>query len=147
MKKLEIKKTKPTFIISTFRTDIIKVGLVFPISNFFIAKTSLANNWRSFSSSYLALSVILRTFSSFHNLASQKFSNSSRNNSLKFWVTLQQDGISESYIFILSVHCFHKSTKTGCMNAPSEHQNNLDVLFIDLGLKPTRLTDNCLTTD
>ena len=55
MKKLEIKKTKPTFIMSTFKTDIIKVGLVFSISNFFIAKTSLANNWRSFSSSYLAL--------------------------------------------------------------------------------------------
>ena len=55
MKKLDIKKNKPTFIISTFKTDIIKVGLVFSISNFFIAKTSLANNWRSFSSSYLAL--------------------------------------------------------------------------------------------
>ena len=55
MKKWEIEKTKPTFIISTFKTDIIKVGLVFSISNFFIAKTSLANNWRSFSSSYLAL--------------------------------------------------------------------------------------------
>ena len=56
MKKLEIEKTKATFIISTFKTDIIKVGLVFSISNFFIAKTSLANNWRSFSNSYLALS-------------------------------------------------------------------------------------------
>ena len=55
MKKLEIEKTKPTFIISTFKTDVIKVGLVFSISNFFIAKTSLANIWRSFSSSYLAL--------------------------------------------------------------------------------------------
>ena len=55
MKKLEIEKTKPTFIISTFKTDIMKVGLVFSISNFFIAETSLANNWRSFSSSYLAL--------------------------------------------------------------------------------------------
>ena len=55
MKKLVIEKTKPTFIISTFKTDAIKVGLVFSISNFFIAKTSLANNWRSFSSSYLAL--------------------------------------------------------------------------------------------
>ena len=39
MKKLEIEKTKPTFIISTFKTDIIKVGLVFLISNYFIAKT------------------------------------------------------------------------------------------------------------
>ena len=29
MKKLEIEKTKPTFIISTFKTDIINVGLVF----------------------------------------------------------------------------------------------------------------------
>ena len=55
MKKLEIEKTKPTLIISTFKTDIIKMGLVFSISNYFIAKTSLANNWRSFSSSYLAL--------------------------------------------------------------------------------------------
>ena len=55
MKKLKIEKTKPTFSISTFKTDIVKVGLVFSISNFFIAKRSLANNWRSFSSSYLAL--------------------------------------------------------------------------------------------
>ena len=55
MKKLEIEKTKPTFIISTFKTDILKVGLDISISNFFIAKTSLANNWRSFSSSNLAL--------------------------------------------------------------------------------------------
>ena len=52
---MEIEKTKPTFIISTFKIDIIKLGLVFSISNFFIAKTSLANNWRSFSSSCLAL--------------------------------------------------------------------------------------------
>ena len=43
MKKLEIEKTKLTFIISIFKTDIIRVGLVFLISNFFIAKTSLAN--------------------------------------------------------------------------------------------------------
>ena len=55
MEKWEIEKTKPTFIISTFKTNIIIVGLVFSISTFFIAKTSLANNWRSFSSSYLAL--------------------------------------------------------------------------------------------
>ena len=59
MKKLEIEKTKPTLIITTFKTDVIKVGLVFPISNFFITKTSLANNWRSFSSSYLALEWVL----------------------------------------------------------------------------------------
>ena len=55
MKKLEIEKTKPTYIISTFKTDIIKVGLFSLISNYFIANTSLANNWRSFSSSYSAL--------------------------------------------------------------------------------------------
>ena len=55
MKKLEIEKTKRTIIISTFKTDIIKVGLVFSISSFHIAKTSMANNWRSFSSSNLAL--------------------------------------------------------------------------------------------
>ena len=29
MKKLEIEKTKPTFIISVLKVDIIKVGLVF----------------------------------------------------------------------------------------------------------------------
>ena len=56
MKKLEIEKTKPTFIISTFKTDIIIVGLVFSISNFFIKKMSLANIWTSFSCSNLALS-------------------------------------------------------------------------------------------
>ena len=55
MKKLEIEKTKPTFFISAFKSDIIIVGLLFSISNCFIAKTSLANNWRSFISSYLAL--------------------------------------------------------------------------------------------
>ena len=59
MKKLEIEKTKPTFIIATFKTDIMKVGLVFSIFNFFIAKTSLANNLRSFSSSYSALYTII----------------------------------------------------------------------------------------
>ena len=58
MKKWEIEKTKPTFIISTFKTDVVKVDLVFSISNFFIAKTSLANNWRSFSSSFLALELM-----------------------------------------------------------------------------------------
>ena len=40
MKELEIEKTKPTFIISVLKVDIMKVGLVFSISNF------LANNWR-----------------------------------------------------------------------------------------------------
>ena len=46
MKQLEIEKNKPTFIVSTFKTDIIKVALLFSISNFVITKTSLANNWR-----------------------------------------------------------------------------------------------------
>ena len=71
MKKLEIEKTKPTFIISTFKTDVIKVGLVFLISNYFIAKTSLANNWRSFSSSYSALvtlTVSAKTVTKSHNV-------------------------------------------------------------------------------
>ena len=44
MKKWEIEKTKPTFIISVLKVDIIKVELVFSISNF--TKTPLANNWR-----------------------------------------------------------------------------------------------------
>ena len=58
MKKLEIEKTKPTFIISVLKVDIIPVGLVFSIFNFFITKTPLANNWRRKkipSCSYLAL--------------------------------------------------------------------------------------------
>ena len=46
MKKLEIEKTKPTFIISVLKVDIIKMGLVFLISSFFITKTPPANNWR-----------------------------------------------------------------------------------------------------
>ena len=60
MKKLEIEKTKPTFIISTFKTDIILVSLVFSISNFFIAKTSLANNWRSFLASVIWLYLCIK---------------------------------------------------------------------------------------
>ena len=59
MKTLEIKKTKPTFIISTFKNDIIRVGLVFSFSNFFIAKTFLANNWRSLSCINLALFLFI----------------------------------------------------------------------------------------
>ena len=58
MKKLEIEKTKPTFIISVLKVDIIKVGLIFSISNFFITKMPLVNNWRRKkipSCSYLAL--------------------------------------------------------------------------------------------
>ena len=35
IKKLEMEETKTTY--STFKTDIIKVGLVFSISNFFIS--------------------------------------------------------------------------------------------------------------
>ena len=61
MKKMEIEKTKPTFIISVLKVENMIVGLVFSISNFFIAKTSLANNWRSFSSSYLALVSLYAT--------------------------------------------------------------------------------------
>ena len=57
MKKLEIEKTKLTFIISIFKTDIIRVGLVFLISNFFIAKIALTNIWMSFSGSNLALEL------------------------------------------------------------------------------------------
>ena len=41
-----MKKLRPH---STFKTDMIKVGLVFSISNFFINKSSLANKWMSFS--------------------------------------------------------------------------------------------------
>ena len=50
MKKLEIKKTKPNFIISVLKV------LVSSISNCFTNKTSLANKWMSFSSRYSALS-------------------------------------------------------------------------------------------
>ena len=37
MKKLKIKGTKATYY-STFKTDIIKVGLIFSISNFLLRK-------------------------------------------------------------------------------------------------------------
>ena len=40
---LEIEENKTTYY-STFKTDIIKVGLVFSISNFFTNKISQANN-------------------------------------------------------------------------------------------------------
>ena len=43
-KKLEIEETKTTYY-STFKTDIIKMGLVSLISHFFITKTSLVNKW------------------------------------------------------------------------------------------------------
>ena len=47
IKKLEIEKTKLTQY-STFKTVIVKVGLVFSISNFFINKIYQANNWGKF---------------------------------------------------------------------------------------------------
>ena len=47
VKKLEIEETKTTQYL-TFKTDIIKVGLVFSISNFFINKIFHANKWMSF---------------------------------------------------------------------------------------------------
>jgi hypothetical protein len=56
MKKLEIEKTKPTFIISVLKAEY-KVVLVSSISNVFTNKTSLANKRMSFSSSNLALVV------------------------------------------------------------------------------------------
>jgi hypothetical protein len=56
MKKLEIEKTKPTFIISVLKVEY-WVVLVSSIYNFFTKKTSLANKWMSFSSSNLALKI------------------------------------------------------------------------------------------
>ena len=50
MKKLEIEETKTT-LHSTFKTDLLKVGLVFSISNFLIDKSSLTNKWISFTCS------------------------------------------------------------------------------------------------
>ena len=47
VKKLKIEETKTTYY-STFKTDIIKVGLVFSISNFFTNKIYHANKWMSF---------------------------------------------------------------------------------------------------
>ena len=44
MKKLEIEKTKPTFIISVLKVEYYVV-LVSSISNFCINKMSLANKW------------------------------------------------------------------------------------------------------
>jgi hypothetical protein len=58
MKKLKIEETKATWY-STFKTDMIKVGLVFSISNFFINKFALANLWMSFSCSNSALEKIV----------------------------------------------------------------------------------------
>ena len=67
MKKLEIEKTKPTFIISVLKVDIIKVGLVFSISNFFITKTPLANNWRRKKIPSCSYSALLKFNSFFTN--------------------------------------------------------------------------------
>ena len=52
MKKLRSKRTMTT-LYSTFKTDMIKVGLGFSISNSFIKKSSLANNGCSYSNSAL----------------------------------------------------------------------------------------------
>ena len=49
MKKLEIEKTKPTFIISVLKVEYYVV-LVSSILNFFTNKTSLANKWMSLAS-------------------------------------------------------------------------------------------------
>ena len=54
VKKLKMEETKATKY-SIFKTDIIKVSLLFSISNFFINKIALANIWISFSCSNLAL--------------------------------------------------------------------------------------------
>ena len=48
-----MEETKTTQY-STFKTDMIKVGLVFSNSNFLIKKNSLTNKWMSFSNSNLA---------------------------------------------------------------------------------------------
>ena len=47
IKKLEIEKTRPTFIISVLKVEI-WVSLVFSISSFFINKLHQANNWSKF---------------------------------------------------------------------------------------------------
>ena len=44
MKKLEIEKTNPTFIMSVLKVEY-SVILVSSISNFFINKMALANKW------------------------------------------------------------------------------------------------------
>ena len=54
IKKLEIEKTKPTFIISVLKAKYYVV-LVSSISNIFTNKTSLANKLMSFSSNNSAL--------------------------------------------------------------------------------------------
>ena len=58
MKKLEIEKTKSTFIISVLKVEY-WVVLVSSISNFFTNKTSLAYKWMSFSSSKFGFRLLL----------------------------------------------------------------------------------------
>ena len=53
-KSWKSKKLRPPSI-QLLKTDIIKLGLVFPISNFFINTMPLANKWMSFSCSNSAL--------------------------------------------------------------------------------------------
>ena len=48
MKKLETEKTNPIFIISTFKTYIIKVGLVFGFQTFLLIKLFMQINGRGF---------------------------------------------------------------------------------------------------
>ena len=64
MKKLEIEESKAAQY-STFKTDIIKVGLVFSISNFFIKESSLANKWMSFTYSNSAIRYLVLSFLEF----------------------------------------------------------------------------------
>jgi len=54
VKKMTIKETKATWY-SIIKTDELKMGLVFSISNFFNNKIALANIWMRFSCSILAL--------------------------------------------------------------------------------------------
>jgi hypothetical protein len=55
LKKLEIEETKTTKY-STLKTDVLKVGLVFSISNFFINK--------KFMDEVLALAAVIQLYSS-----------------------------------------------------------------------------------
>ena len=58
MKKLEIEKTKPTFIISVLKVEYY-VSLAFSISIFFINKIHQANNWNKFSCSNSVLGLAI----------------------------------------------------------------------------------------
>ena len=62
MKKLKIEETKTATYYSTFKTDIMKMGLVFLISNFFINKSSLANKLMSSRCSNSALPKNLMSY-------------------------------------------------------------------------------------